>query len=65
MDTVKKLISQGRVEIVSKKPYIVNPLSVAVQRNKNRLNLDCSFLNKFVTVPEFKFENEKVALDFF
>ena len=65
METIKKLEEQGRVERLSYKPHIVNPLSVAVQRNKNRMNLDCSFLNKYVIVPNFKYENEKVALDYF
>ena len=65
VNEVKRLISLGRVEVVSEKPYIVNPLSVAVQRNKNRLILDCTYLNEFVVVPDFKYENEKVALDYF
>ena len=46
-----KLIKLGKVKIVSEKPYVVNPLSVAVQRRKSRLVLDCSFLNSFVEVP--------------
>ena len=62
---VKRLISLGRVEVVTEKPHIVNPLTVVNQRTKSRLILDCTYLNKYVEVPEFKYENEKVALDFF
>ena len=32
---------------------------------KSRLILDCTFLNKYVVVPDFKYENEKVALEYF
>ena len=60
-----KLIEDKKVELVSKKPKIVNPLSVAVQPNKLRLILDCSFLNKFIAVPTFKMEDYKTALSFF
>ena len=65
VEEVKRLISLGRVEIVDHKPHIVNPLTVVIQRTKSRLILDCTYLNQFVIVPEFKYENEKVALDFF
>ena len=58
------LIKAKKVEIVSKPPYVVNPLSVAVQPSKNRLVLDCSFLNKFILVPSFKMDDHKVALSF-
>ena len=57
-----KLIEDKKVELVSKKPKIVNPLSVAVQPNKLRLILDCSFLNKFIAVPTFKMEDYKRML---
>jgi DNA topoisomerase VI subunit A len=65
VEAVKKLIESKKVEIIDYKPHIVNPLSVAVQRNKNRLILDCSYVNKYVSVPHFKYEDWKVALNFF
>jgi hypothetical protein len=62
---ILKLIKTGRVEVVSKKPKLVNPLHVVVQPNKNRLILDCSVLNDYIEVPSFKYEDHKVALNFF
>ena len=63
--TILELISKGKVEVVDKKPYIVNPLSVAVQRKKSRLILDCSFLNEFIEVPRFKYEDVLNGLNYF
>ena len=62
---VMNLIAKGRVEIVSEKPKLINPLHVVVQRTKSRLILDCSTLNKFVVVPKIKYENHEVALQYF
>ena len=64
MGEIKKLIDSGKVEIVSHKPKIVNPLSVAVHP-KLRLILDCSFLNKHITVPSFKMEDYRTAKSMF
>ena len=64
MGEIQKLIDSGKVEIVSHKPKIVNPLSVAVHP-KLRLILDCSFLNKFISVPSFKMDDYKTALSLF
>ena len=64
MEEIKKLIDSGKVEIVSHKPKIVNPLSVAVHP-KLRLILDCSFLNRHITVPSFKMEDYKTARTLF
>ena len=60
-----ELEKKGKVEFVKEKPHIVNPFSVAIQRNKSRLILDCSYLNQFVDVPKFKYEDVKEALSFF
>ena len=62
---ILELIKKGKVEIVSKKPLILNPLSVAVQRTKLRLILDCSYLNRFIEVPKFKYEDAMDALSYF
>ena len=45
-----KLIKTGRVEVVKEKPKFINPLHVVVQPNKNRLILDCSYLNNFIEI---------------
>ena len=62
---IDSLISSGKVEIIDRKPKIVNPLSVAIQPSKKRLVLDCSFLNKFVVAPPFKMDDVKAGLSFF
>ena len=62
---IKKLIAKGRVVIVKEQPFIVNPLSVAVQRTKLRLILDCSYLNGFVEVPKFKYEDVRDGINYF
>ena len=64
-NTIMNLLKKKRVEIVKEKPYIVNPLSVAVQRTKLRLILDCSYLNNYVDVPRFKYEDVNEALNYF
>ena len=59
------LIKKGKAKIVKEKPYIVNPLSVAVQQNKKRLILNCSELNKYIDVPRFKYEDVMDGLNYF
>lgn len=63
--TVEGLIAKGRVEIVSQKPKLINPLHVVVQRTKSRLILDCSTLNKYIKVPKIKYENHEIGLQYF
>ena len=65
INTLMGLISKGRIKLTKEKPYIVNPLSVAVQRNKNRLILDCSNLNTYIEAPRFKYEDATDALSYF
>ena len=62
---VRKLIKEGKVEVVKEKPYCVNPLHVVIQPKKNRLVLDCSILNDYIDAPKFKLDDYKVALNFF
>ena len=64
-DDILKLIAKGRVEIVDKKPLLINPLHVVVQRTKKRLILDCSTLNKFIRVPKIKYDNHEIGLQYF
>ena len=60
-----KLIKTGRVEIVQEKPEFINPLHVVDQVVKKRLILDCSYLNNFIEVPAFKYEDHKAGLCYF
>ena len=65
VEEVKDLIKQKKVEVVKARPYCVNPLHVVIQPKKNRLILDCSILNDYITAPKFKLDDYKVALNFF
>ena len=47
------------------RPKCVNPLSVAVQRTKNRLILDCSYLNNYIEIPKIKYEGHDTAFNYF
>lgn len=62
---IRKLIDSNRVELVSSKPHLVLPLHVVVQPKKNRLILDCTYLNQYILVPKIKFEDYKVVLNYF
>ena len=65
VSTILELIDKGKVELLDEKPYIVNPLSMVPQRNKIRFVIDCSYLNTFIDVPKFKYEDVKEALNYF
>lgn len=60
------LLKVGSVLEVPFVPYIVSPLSVAVNNSsrKKRLILDLSVLNKFLWKDHFKFEDWKTAKEF-
>ena len=63
---VKDLIDTGCAYKVPCTPFIVNPLSVASNKSgKKRLILDLSVLNKFVKKEKFKFEDWRLAIQFF
>ena len=62
---VKNLIKQKKVEVLGSRSYCVNPLHVVIQPKKNRLILDCSILNDYISAPKFKLDDYKVALNFF
>ena len=63
---VAELLKSGCVVQVPFKPFVVNPLSVATNSSgKNRLILDLSVLNKFIRKDKFKFEDWKIAVQYF
>ena len=65
-DAISELVESGCVKLVPFKPYIVNPLSVALNKSaKPRLILDLSILNKNVRKDKFKFEDWKIAIQYF
>jgi hypothetical protein len=58
------LLSECIVEVPFQ-PFFVSPLSVAENKNKKRLILDLSILNTFIKKEHIKFEDWKVALEYF
>ncbi|CAC5360929.1 unnamed protein product [Mytilus coruscus] len=64
--TVSELVSTGCVVEVPFQPHVVNPLSVAIQKScKKRLILDLSVLNKSIKKDKIKFEDWKIAVQYF
>ena len=58
-EALNELLATGRV------PYVVNPLSVSIQRNgKKRLILDLRHVNKHVYKDKIKFDDWKTMEDF-
>jgi hypothetical protein len=63
---VNELIFSGCAIEVSFQPYIVNPLSVATHKSgKKRLILDLSILNLSIKKEKVKFEDWKIAVQYF
>jgi len=65
-EAVSDLVQSGCVIQVPFQPFVVNPLSVATQKSgKKRLILDLSILNNFVKCDKIKFEDWKIAIQYF
>jgi hypothetical protein len=63
---VNELFFSGCAIEVPFQPYIVNPLSVATHKSgKKRLILDLSILNLSIKKEKVKFEDWKIALQYF
>ena len=65
-EMVSELVCSGCVIEVPFCPHVVNPLSVATQKSgKKRLILDLSILNKSIKKDRVKFEDWKIAIQYF
>ena len=65
-DSLKEVLSLGCINEVKQIPKFINPLHVAVQSSgKLRLILDLSHFNSFLLKKSCKYEDLKVALQFF
>lgn len=62
---ISDLLKYKRIIEVPFQPFVCSPLSVAENKNKKRLILDLSRLNKYVKYEKIKFEDWKTALDYF
>ena len=65
-EAISELLLTNRIFESDAIPHNVNPLSVSVQSSgKKRLILDLRIINKHVWKQKVKFEDLKVALNFF
>lgn len=64
-ESIGDLVKSGCVVQVPFRPFVVSPLSVAENREKKRLILDLSMLNGFLKKEKIKFEDHKLALQYF
>ena len=62
---IQNLIDKKSVTEVLNKPFVINPLTVAENKNKKRLVLDCRHLNPHLYKKKFKYEDQSVARDIF
>ncbi|XP_076116600.1 uncharacterized protein LOC143084068 [Mytilus galloprovincialis] len=64
-DEIRKLIEKKCISEVKERPFVVNPLTVAYNKNKPRLVLDCRHLNPHLFKFRFKYEDTENARDLF
>ena len=65
-NAIEELLIYKRVSEVSQLPFVVNPLSVPVQRSgKKRLILDLRHVNQYLEKQKIKYEDWKVGLYYF
>lgn len=65
-EAISELLNIGCIIETPFQPFVVNPLSIAVQSSgKKRLILGLSKLNVFIKKERIKFEDWKVALNYF
>ena len=61
---ISELLQTGAVTEQFQIPYVVNPLTVAQNKNKKRLVIDLRYVNPHVWHDKQKFEEWKVALEY-
>ena len=63
---INELVQSNRVIETQEPPFVINPLSVSVQSNgKKKLILDLRHVNKCLRKDRVKYEDWKVALNYF
>ena len=63
---IKSLLEKQCIVKVSEQPYVINPLTVAYNRNgKPRLVLDCRHINHLLCSYKFKYEDVSVVKQLF
>lgn len=64
-EEILSLLKKGCITEVSEKPHVINPLTVAGNKSKLRLVLDCRHINPHLYKLKFKYEDYTVAKDIF
>ena len=64
-DEIDKLLMKGCISRVELKPHVVNPLTVAGNKTKLRLVLDCRHINPHLYQFKYKYEDATVARQMF
>ena len=55
---IQSLLDHGCIrEVKRSEAHVISPLSVAHNGSKPRLILDLSYLNQFISVPKFKYDD--------
>ena len=63
---IYSLLEQGCIrEVRRSEAHVISPLSVVHKSSKPRLILDLSYLNQFISVPKFKYEDIRCVRDLF
>ena len=63
---IQRLLETGCIrEVERDEAHIISPLSVAENSEKLRLILDLRYLNSFLSVPKFKYEDVRTIRDLF
>ena len=64
-DEIDKLLMKGCISRLELKPHVVNPLTVAGNKSKLRLVLDCRHINPHLYQFKYKYEDATVARQMF
>ena len=64
-EAIQELLNSGSVIETTTKPFVINPLTVAKNKNKCRLVLDLRHVNLHLWKEHIVFEDWKVALDYY
>ena len=62
LESIKDLLKNNFIKEVFEPPHCVNPLTVADNGEKLRLVLDLGFVNDFLDIPKFKYEDLKTVI---
>ena len=56
-NTINEFLNSGAIQMVDHRPHIVSPLGIVFQKDKSRLIFDGRYVNSFLQIPAFKYED--------